>query len=334
MIEGESRMQVVVGKIFWKLLMVLSLIFVAVSGLASETGAPEDKIAVVNGSVITREQFDREMGIVRERFAQRGKPLGDIQLLAIQNQVLESLISRELLYQESQKKGIKVEQGSITEQFNKLKERFPSEEEFRNTLKRMNVSEDLLKSQIERGLLIQEFVDKEFGQKVTIPDKDVKAYYDSHPDSFKRPEQVRASHILRKVDPIATEPQKGEARKKIEEVQRKVKKGEDFAGLAREFSEGPSSVNGGDLGFFGRGQMVKPFEDAAFALKPGEVSDIVETQFGYHLIKVTDRQPETVVAYADVKDRLQEYLKEQKVQEELGNYIEKVKGEAKIERLL
>ncbi len=327
-------MQVIIGKVFWKLLMVLSLMCVAVSGLASETGAPEDKVAVVNGSVITRAQFDREMGMVRERFAQQGRPLGDIQMLAIQNQVLESLISRELLYQESQKKGIKVEKEIVTEQFDTIKERFTSEEEFRNTLKRMNISEDLLKSQIERGLVIQEFVDKEFGQKVTIPDKDAKAYYDSHPDSFKRPEQVRASHILAKADPNATEPQKGEARKKIEEVQRKVKKGEDFADLAREFSEGPSNVNGGDLGFFGRGQMVKPFEDAAFALKPGEVSDIVETQFGYHLIKVTDRQPETVVAYGDVKDRLQQYLKEQKVQEELGKYIEKVKGEAKIERLL
>ena len=104
--------------------------------------------------------------------------------------------------------------------------------------------------------------------------------------------------------------------------------------LAREYSEGPSSVKGGDLGYFGRGQMVKPFEDVAFALEIGELSDVVETRFGYHLIKVTGKKPETVIAYADIKERLQQYLKDEKVQQEVNAYVEDLKTKAKVEKFL
>ena len=109
---------------------------------------------------------------------------------------------------------------------------------------------------------------------------------------IKKPEQVKASHILVKVDAGADEAKKAEARKKIQEIQQKVKAGGDFEALATENSDCPSKAKGGDLGFFERGQMVKPFEEAAFALKPGEVSGIVETQFGYHIIKVQEKKDE------------------------------------------
>jgi peptidyl-prolyl cis-trans isomerase C len=136
------------------------------------------------------------------------------------------------------------------------------------------------------------------------------------------------------VDQGATEEKKVEARKKIKEVQEKVKKGEDFAELAKTYSEGPSAPRGGDLGLFGRGQMVKPFEDAAFSLKPNETSDIVETKFGYHLIKVVDKQPAKKIAYADVKDRINKHLKDQKLRTDRQLYFDKLKKDAKIEKFL
>ncbi|UCF57276.1 MAG: peptidylprolyl isomerase [Deltaproteobacteria bacterium] len=327
-------MQIKVRRWFLVLVTVMSLTCIALPALAIEKEVPGGKVAVVNGSVITRENFDREMILVQQRVAREGRSLGDSQLLVIKNQVLENLINRELLYQESQKKGIKVKEETVKGELERLKNRFASEEEFNNTLSKMNVTEELVKSQIERGLAIQEFIDKQFGQKITVPEKEVKAFYDGHPDSFKQPEQVRASHILIKVDPQGDESQKTAARKKIQEIQGKLQKGEDFATQAREFSQGPSSANGGDLGYFRRGQMVKPFEDAAFALAPGEVSNIIETQFGYHIIKLTGKQPETTIAYDAIKDRLQKYLEEQKVQEQVNTYIEEVKGKAKVERFL
>ncbi len=318
----------------WVMISATGLACMALPGFATEKTDSKDKAAVVNGSVITQAELDREVNLVRQRFANMGKPMGEVQLLTIKNQVLEGLISRELLYQESQKKGVKVTKEKLETEYERLKNRFPSEEEFKNRLSSLKISEADVKTQIERGMVIQEFIDEEIGGKVVVPEKDVKAYYDTHPDSFKQPEQVRASHILIKVDPQADEAQKAAARKKLEEIRRRLLKGEDFVALAREFSEGPTSVKGGDLDYFGRGQMVKPFEDAAFALKIGELSEVVETRFGYHLIKVTAKRPETIVAYVDIKERLQKYLKDQKVQEEVTVYIEDLKTKAKVERFL
>ena len=124
------------------------------------------------------------------------------------------------------------------------------------------------------------------------------------------------------------------ARKKIEKIQQKLQQGEDFAALAKEFSQGPSSFKGGDLGYFGRGQMVKSFEKAAFGLMPGDASDIIETRFGYHLIKVIERKPETLIAFEDIKDRLGQYLMQEKVRREVSSYVQKLKEKAKVERLL
>jgi peptidyl-prolyl cis-trans isomerase C len=319
---------------FWVMATATGLACLTLPEFATGKPAGEDKVATVNGSVITQEELDREVNLVRQRFVSMGRPMGEIQLIAIRGQVLESLIGRELLYQEGQKKGIKIEKKRLETEYEGLKKRFSSEEEFESRLSTLKISEAEVKSQIERGMLIQELIDKEVAEKVVIPEKDVKDYYDSHPDSFKQPEQVRASHILMKVDPKVDAQQKAAARKKLEELRQRLLKGEDFVALAREYSEGPSSVKGGDLGYFGRGQMVKPFEDAAFALEIGELSDVVETRFGYHLIKVTGKKPETVIAYADIKERLQKYLKDEKVQQEVNAYVEDLKTKAKVERFL
>lgn len=318
----------------WVMVTATSLACMALPGFATEKTASKNKVAIVNGSVITHAELDREVNLVLQRFANMGRPMGGVQLITIKNQVLESLISRELLYQESQKKGVKVNKEKLETEYEGLKKRFPSEEEFKSRLSSLKISEADVKTQIERGLVIQEFVDGEISGKVVVPEKDVKAYYDTHPDSFKQPEQVRASHILIKVDPQADESKKAAARKKLEEIRRRLLKGEDFVALAREFSEGPTNVKGGDLGYFRRGQMVKPFEDTAFALKVGELSEVVETRFGFHLIKVTAKKPETTIAYVDIKERLQKYLKDEKVQQEVTVYIEELKTKAKVEKFL
>ena len=156
----------------------------------------------------------------------------------------------------------------------------------------------------------------------------------SNPNFFKIPERVRVSHILIKVDPKADAAQKAAARKKIEDIQKQLKNGKDFSELAKKDSECPSNAKGGDLGYLMRGQVVKPFEDVAFSLKPGEVSGIVETEFGFHIIKVTDKKPATTLAYEQVKDRLAVNLKKDKVDKEIPLYLEKLKKDAKIERYL
>jgi peptidyl-prolyl cis-trans isomerase C len=314
--------------------MVLTLILVSALAPAAEKNAPAGEAAVVNGVPISKDDFDREMDFFIKRASQGGQQVPEAQMGIMKNQVLDNLIDRELLFQESKKKGIKVNADEVSDQLQKIKQRYPSEDEFKKLLGEMGLTESEVRTQIGRGMAIQQLIDKEVAAKVTIGDEEVKSYYDANPQLFQQPEQVKASHILIKVDADAPQAKKDEARKKIESVQKKANEGEDFATLAKTYSEGPSGPKGGDLGYFRRGQMVKPFEDAAFNLKPNETSDIVETRFGYHLIKVVDKKPAQKVAYADVKERLSEHLKKQKMDSETNAYIQSLRTGAKIEKFL
>lgn len=325
-------MQAKNGTIFWAMVTALTLALVACLSATGESEPSQDKVAVVNGSVITRADFDREMTSAMGRLSSTGEPVAHSQLSQLKEEVFKKLIARELLYQESQNNGIKVNEAAINEQLVMLKKRFPGEAEFKKMLSQMNLSEVDVKSQFERGMAIQEFIDKQFVQKVTVSDKEARAYYDSNPVFFKQAEQVRASHILVSVDPKKDPSQKAESRKKIEDIQQKLRKGEDFSALAKEYSQCPSGSEGGDLGYFQRGQMLKPFEQAAFALGPGEVSDIVETKFGYHLIRLADKKPESVVPYEDTKDRIGQYLKQEKAEKDVVAYVQNLEEKAKVER--
>lgn len=288
-------------------------------------------VAMVNGTPITQEAFDRSLGYARQQFSRSGKPIDEAQM---KEEVLNQLIGGELLYQESKKAGIKIDDKTVEDQMAQWKKQFPTEDDYKKALKEMNLTEDLMRSDMRKGLFLEKFITEKFVNKTTVPEKEVKEFYDSHPDMFKQSEQVKASHILIKVKPDATQAEQDEALKKIKEIQAKQKKGEDFAELAKTYSECPSSSKGGDLGYFGRGQMVPPFEAAAFALKPGEVSDIVKTEFGYHLIKVTDKKPESTIPFDQIKDRLAQYLKQEKVQKEIKETVDALRKAGKVEILL
>jgi len=301
---------------------------------AGEKTSSKEKVAVVNGTVITRGELDQELQVVMQRFGRAGKAIGRPQLSQLEPQVLESLIGRELLFQEAKAAGIRIKDERISAQFAKLKQRFADEAAFKKAMGRMHLSEKDVRQQIRRGMTIQQWIDGKFVKTISVPEKDVKKYYDTHPKMFQRPEEVRASHILIKVDQKADEKTKLKARKELEEIQKKLLKGEDFAKLAKKYSQGPSAAKGGDLGFFRRGQMVPPFEKAAFSLKPGKVSDIVVTRFGYHLIKVTDRKPGKTFSYPEVKEKLARFLKERKVSKAIEDHVKELKKHAKVERFL
>ena len=294
----------------------------------------KDKVAVVNGTVITRTAYDEELKRYEKQLAMSGKPADPAQLGSAKERVLEGLVDRELLKQEAQKQGIKADDRELEEQIALLKKRFPSEAEFTKALSAMNLTEAQLRTQYKTDLIIKKLIDQQIATKVTVSDADTKAFYDANPELFKAPESVRASHILIQVDQNAGEADKAKARETITAIQKRLKKGEDFATVAKETSQCPSSAKGGDLDYFARGQMVGPFEDAAFKLKPGEMSGIVETQFGYHLIKVTDKKDAGVIPYDEIKGKIAQHLKQQKVNQEVGQYIAGLKSKSKIETFL
>lgn len=167
--------------------------------------------------------------------------------------------------------------------------------------------------QIQVSYLLVE--SKPFEEQVTITEEAVTQYYNAHKEDYRREERVRARHILIKVDPEAKPEEEEQAKARAEEILRQVKaEGADFAQIAKEVSEDPSSAQrGGDLGYFGRGAMVKPFEEMAFTLQPGEISPLVRTNFGYHIIRVEDKQEAGYQPLEEIKVLLTEQLKREEV---------------------
>ncbi|MBW2673533.1 MAG: peptidylprolyl isomerase, partial [Deltaproteobacteria bacterium] len=287
----------------------------------------------VNGEVITQDQLDAELSVMQKQFADVDQTDKE-KLAEIKSKILENLIAREVLHQESQRKGIEVDEATIDERLANIKKQFPEEGSFEKKLEETQLTENTLKGQLRQGLVIQKLIDREVIDRIEVSDKEAKDYYDENRDLFKQPEKIQVRHILIKVEPEGDKTKKAGALKTSKKIQSELKGGGDFAALAKKYSQCPSSANGGDLGYFARGQMVKPFEDAAFSLKKGEVSDIVETSFGYHLIKAGDRKPESISDYKDIKDKLAPYLKRAKAGAEAEKYIEGLKKNAKIERFL
>lgn len=322
-------------KLVRNIAILLTFLATSFPALAKEAKTPPEKAAVVNGVVITQKALAKELDFHLQRFSRQGVQLSKEQMTKLKGQVLENLIDREILYQESQKSGIKVDKNKIDQELSAVKKRFPSDKEYKKALSSMNISENDIKNQIKEKLAINALIDMKIVKKIVVTDKETKDFYEKHPDLFKQPEQVRASHILIKVEAGADQQKKAQAIKRIKEIQKKLKDGQDFAALAKKYSEDPgSSVKGGDLGYFSRGQMVKPFEDAAFGMKPNEVSGIVETQFGYHLIKVYDKKPAKILAYGEIKDLLAKRIRQEKTQQEAAKYIAELKKNAKIKKYL
>ena len=331
----------VCGKVFVRMIYegrikaIITVLLPVVLFLCSHASAERkrtygDAVAEVNGTLITSSELDKEMAPVKKKLLTMGYPLNQTQMFEIKREILENLINRELLYQASVKNGIKVESEAVDEEFAALKKRFQSDAAFKTALKRMGTSEKKIKSEIRRRMAIQRFGDRKFARNVTISEAEARAHYDSHPEFFRNSERVRVSHIFIKVDAEAEKAKREEALQKLENIKRRLKNGEKFATLARIYSQCPSGVRGGDLGNLERGTKEKVFEDVAFSLKPGEVSEIVKTKTGYHLIKVFDKRPATVTGYEEIKEKLKHYLKQEKIRKRAEAYLEKMKKTAKI----
>ena len=191
-----------------QMVALLTAVLIFLPALAAEQKPADKKIASVNGVAITQAELNREMDMQVDRLARQGRQLTDQQKAQLEKDMLESIIEREVLYQQSLKSGIQIKDQTVDDQLATIKKRFPSEQEFSNALKRMNLTEKEVKSQIKRGLAIRRLIDEQVARKIVISDADTRAYYDAHPQMFKQPEQVKASHILIKVTPDADDAQK------------------------------------------------------------------------------------------------------------------------------
>jgi len=327
-------MRFIQSRSVFSIAVILLFLVFYVPAWADTTASPDDKMAVVNGTVITRKELNREIKIFKDRLAKSGNQIPDIQLEAIKPKILESLVEQELLLQESRKKGVPVLPEEVEKQFSTVRNRYPTKEKFIEAITRIDLTEDELRKKISKVFAINLFVNTQIIDKITVTEEDAKSYYETHLDIFKKPAQVKASLILIKLDLYADKEKKEAAEKKIIIIQEKLAAGEDFAEVAKQYSEDPSSVKGGDLGYFSRGQTMKSVEDIAFALKPNDVSDAVQTPIGVQIIKVFDKKPEKNPSYEEVKNRIIVQVRKEKIQKELSQYVNKLRGAAKIERFI
>lgn len=287
-------------------------------------------VAMVNGTAITRPELDRAVKIMLSQ-NNGGKTLSGEERKMAEKSVLDQLIAAELLYQAGQKLPISDVDKKVDAQVNQNKAKFTSQEVYEKALKENGLTESDLRLFARKEIFINNLIEKEIASRVNISDADVKKFYDENIDKFKHEETVKASHILVGVDSKASDEDKKKAKEKAEALLKRVKGGEDFAEVAKKESSCPSSVQGGDLGYFSKGQMVPAFENAAFSLNPGEISGLVETQYGYHIIKMVDRKPAGTDAFDDVKGKIRSYLQVQEIQKGIGDYIEKLRKEGTVE---
>ena len=302
----------------------------SIAVVAAPAAVPlQGAVARVNGTAIDALELRRAKKVLL-----RGQAVPAEQQEALDKQAVEQLISAELLYQAASKLEFKDLDKQIDAKVAQGKARFKDEQEFKKAIKDLEMDEKDLREYTRRDLLISHFVETTFVSKAAVSEAEIRAFYDKNPDKFKRDETVKASHILIGADSNASAADKKKAHEKADKLRKELAGGADFAALAKGNSTCPSSQQGGDLGSFGKGQMVPPFEKAAFALKPGEVSDVVETQFGYHIIKLTERNPAATVDFKDAKAKIEEFLKGQKVNEAIQKYLTDTRKTAKIEILL
>lgn len=292
----------------------------------------DEPVARVNGVPIFQSELDRFVEDNRRRLAQEGRQLNDEDQVMLREQVLGGLINREVLLQEAAELGLEATEPAIESQMANIRGQFDSDEAFREALEQQNLSETALRDNIRVQLAIDRLVQQEVSANIEITEEDKRTFYENNQQLFGQGATVEASHILIQTQGLS-EDEQTDARTRAEAIREDVVGGADFHEVAQEQSEGPSAANGGRLGSFQRGQMVPAFEEAAFAMEPGEISEVVESQFGYHIILVTDKSEGSTQSYDAAEQQIEQYLTQQENNEALQSYVNRLRADAEVEIL-
>jgi peptidyl-prolyl cis-trans isomerase C len=290
-----------------------------------------DVVARVNSEDLKRAEFEDALRTIELR---NHRPIPAERRDEILRGVLDELVTYKILRQEAKAQGVVVTDAEVDAQLQQLQMKTGGEDAFKKALQEQQMTLDRLRADTRSQLAVGKLIDTQVASAPAATDSDAKDFYDKNPERFKQPEMVRASHILVRVDPTADDSSKKAAKAKIEGVLKRAKAGEDFAALAKENSDDGSAQLGGDLNYFPKEKMVPEFANAAFQLKTGEISNVVTTQFGHHIIKLTDRKPASVVPLVDVNDRIKQALTEQRKQERAEAFIAQLKQKSKVEVLI
>jgi len=312
-----------------------ALALVGSSALVSAQDAPPassdpasfpDVVARVNDTEISKADLLRRAEAIKTQVPP--SQIGE----GFYQRVLSDMVSGELLYQSVETKGLSPTEAEIAAEFESQQQRFGGPEAFQTALDEQGLSAEQIKVELKKEMAIQKLVETDFIPKLVVTEEATRTFYDGNLDAMQQPLEFKAAHILITVDEGASEEQKTELKQKAESIRNMVEMGQDFAELAAKNSGDPGSKDsGGALGWMAEGQTVPPFEAAMKLLEPGELSDIVETRYGYHIIKLEDRRGGTAMPYEEVKERIEEFLKQRGLQERIQEELEMLRGTATIE---
>jgi peptidyl-prolyl cis-trans isomerase C len=285
-------------------------------------------IARINGEDVRRGDLEKLL----ENYQRENGPLPPTERDQVVRNALDYLIGLRLLLQESQSRKLAVPDAEIEERVAMIRKQFPTEEAFKKELAAQKATLEQVRTETRQELLVARLLEAEVGPKMAVSAEDVEKAYTDNPQAFQTPDEVRASHILIAFPPDADAAAKAGALARAESVLKSARGGKDFAALAKEFSQDPgSAVKGGDLDFFNPAEMVPPFRDAASTLKPGVISDLVETQYGYHIIKVTGRRAGRKVSLDEARGQIEQRLQMTNRDRYTQEFVNGLRQKAKVE---
>jgi len=287
-------------------------------------------VAVVNGVDLSKADLDQEIGIIMPMNQSFHGKLSAEKMNKIRSEALKNLVDSELRAQDAAAKGLKIPSSVVGEEISKMSKRFKTNDDFVAAYKASGFTEKTLARITERRLLAEKIRLAEVDGKVTVTPEKVKGYYSENVSRYSKPEEFRASHILMKVDPASSSEQRQALRLKAEALVKRLNNGEKFEDLALNESDDLSKIKGGDLGYFHLGQAVAEFEQALLTMKPGETSNVVETLYGYHIIRLTERRAPRQIPFDEIQDKIRKDLVESEKKQLLESWMNGLYGKAKI----
>jgi peptidyl-prolyl cis-trans isomerase C len=301
---------------------------------ASISKTSEDAAAIVNGVPIPKSEMQSSVDNTMNRYKSFGMELDSTKVDSLRNQILDYMIRTELMYQESQQAGFVVSDSALASEIETVKNQYPNEETFKSAMDQQGITEEQFRTHMLRTTAIKNYITEKITNQIEVTTESKSEYYEKHKEEFKHSEEVGAKHILiqtSKSDP----PDSLDSKKaKIDELLTRIKNGEDFSTLATEHSDCPSSAKGGDLGYFSRGKMVQSFEEAAFSMNIGDVSEVIETNYGYHIIQVYGKKEAGQSSFEEMEEYIEDALKKGKTNEELEKLFKELEEKAEIDRML
>jgi peptidyl-prolyl cis-trans isomerase C len=322
------------------LALILSLSHPNIGICSDQKEAPRDNsrkvIAKVNGIPIYEDQITMEVNKKLRKLKNFGMHNQQPELVnSLRKQALERIIDQELLNQASRKLVIPDIENQVRAKLVLIKEKLKSEEKFQRYLKAKKLTLESLTTTTRQNIYLNEYFKSQGLADIQVSEEEIKKFYEQGKNNFKKDETVKVSHILVSVEKDANPDAKLKARGKALDIKRMLSEGKDFAEIANTYSDCSRTKQvGGDLGYIKRGYMPPEFDQAAFALKKGEVSDVIETRFGYHIIKLVDRQPAGFVPLEQVRDFIGKYLQKGLRREKITAHVQELKQRARIEIFL